>query len=46
MAYKMKGHTLPGINQRSDEKMDLTKKNGGPQQGPQQKANMDVQKAC
>jgi len=22
MAYKMKGHTLPGINQRSDEKDD------------------------
>ena len=28
MAYRMKGHTLPGINQRSDEKMDLTKKTG------------------
>jgi len=28
MAYKMKGHTLPGINQRSSEKVDLTKKTG------------------
>ena len=28
MAYKMKGHTLPGINQRSDEKDDITKKTG------------------
>ena len=26
MTYKMKGHTLPGINQRSDEKVDLTVK--------------------
>jgi len=24
----MKGHTLPGINQRSSEKVDLTKKTG------------------
>ena len=28
MTYKMKGHALPGINQRSDEKVDLTKKTG------------------
>tara|TARA_R100000935_G_scaffold57284_2_gene90896 strand:- start:105 stop:317 length:213 start_codon:yes stop_codon:yes gene_type:complete len=30
MAYKMNGHTLPGINQRSEKKVDLTKKPVGP----------------